>query len=141
MNRILVNTTLSLLCIIAGPAIASADGAADKSEPKAHQEQIIVMTDAGDPDAKAAHMVHCGDDKSKVETNHSSHNGKTEERVKIVMCGKDGANSADIATKLKDARDKIAANDKIDAATRARVLARLDAHIARLKDADAKPAQ
>ena len=114
-----------------------------EGDEKQRTERFIIMTHKGDaPEGEAhrrsfelrrgeggqIHMPDC-EDGERTEVNE----GEGNEHTRIVLCTGGNATPAERAERLQRARDRIAGNDELSEAQRARVTAAIDREIARLR--------
>jgi hypothetical protein len=111
-------------------------------EPGERRLRKIIMHDL---DGKRPHeghalafaMAKCKDGPLIADADASRESGnasaRTVNRTRIVLCGKEGHGPAEALAKVRAARDRIAASDKMSAEMRADILRQLDESIARLE--------
>lgn len=106
--------------------IRQMDGKGDKREFK-------ILHREGGPGERAAHLVHCeGGRRFETEAEGAGEKGE-KNRTRIVLCTKDAKGGASHADALERAAKRIADDKAMPEEVRARVLASLNAEIARLK--------
>ena len=127
----------------------------EKLEKHVHVERLLHEGDSGekrmrkfvihDLDGKGPHdghalafaMAKCKDGPVIADADASRESGdataRTINRTRIVLCGKEGHGPVEALAKVRAARDRIAASDKISAEMRADILRQLDESIARLE--------
>jgi hypothetical protein len=137
-------TTLALLAL-AGPVVA-ADG-----DPKAEQNETVIVKvikhrqDGTREDDKAFSegatvkmLENCGAGK-RVETDTETKGDKGEiRRTRVILCAKGTHDSKAMVEHLEATRKRMAEETELSAEERAKVLAALDAEIARAKGAETK---
>ena len=90
-----------------------------------------------DGHALAFAMAKCKDGPAIADADASRETGdastRTVNRTRILLCGKEGLGKVEALAKVRAARDRIAASDKMSAEMRADILRQLDESIARLE--------
>ena len=135
-----VTLLAGITATLGSPGLAHPHPEGDHSE---RTERFIIMTHKGDaPEGEARrrtfelrrgegdriHVPDC-DDGERTEVNE----GEGNERTRVVLCTGGNATPAQRAERLQRARDRIAQNDELSEAQRARVTAAIDREIARLR--------
>ena len=141
----MISTKLGAFGVAAiGMSIATVGWAQD-AEPAAKEERRVVIMEHMDheraggrerkfrlrhgPDGRLELPEGC--EKGKAAADVDEKNG--EKRTRILICTKDGAAPADSVAALEKAKARLASDEHLSAETRGKVIAQLDAQIARLR--------
>lgn len=100
------------------------------------KHKVVKIVRHGDHDGDhAGHKMHlrdCDADSKAADVTEETSKGGKVEKQRVVICAKPGhQTSAEAAAHLAKARDRIAKDDNLSAEIKAKVLASLDAAIAR----------